>query len=89
MKNNCITEKNLVNFNNQLSKFITKSKFLDQDGPQPKCWNSSICSAIWFYSTKRLVIEFGGVDGLENLWAEHKRCICLDTRACGLGKVYA
>ena len=37
-KNNYITEQKLVNLNNQISKVITKSKYLDQnagDGLQP------------------------------------------------------
>ena len=38
VKSNQITEQKLVNLNNQISKFITKSKYLDQDagdGLQP------------------------------------------------------
>ena len=31
MKNNYITEQKLVNLNNQISKVITKSKYLDLD----------------------------------------------------------
>ena len=31
MKNNYITEQKLVNLKNQISKVITKSKYLDQD----------------------------------------------------------
>ena len=31
VKNNYITEQKLVNMNNQISKVITKSKYLDQD----------------------------------------------------------
>ena len=31
VKNNYITEQKLVNLNNQMSKVITKNKYLDQD----------------------------------------------------------
>ena len=53
MKNNCITEQKLMNFNNKINEFIRKSKFLDQDGLRT---NNTI--VLKFINLQRILIIF-------------------------------
>ena len=73
VKNNYITEQKLVNLNIQISKVITKRKYLDKnagDGLQPNhyhCVEIHQSTAKFDYTCMKLVIKFAGVDGLEHL----------------------
>ena len=94
VRNNYITEQKLVNLNNQISKVITKSEYLDQDAGDSLQPNHYHCieihhSAIQFdISYMKLVIEFADVDGLEHLWPECNSQICLDSLGCGFAEVH-
>ena len=66
-----ITEQKLVNLNIQISKVITRSKYIDQDAEDGLWPNHSHYfeihqSAVQFdYILQKLVTEFVSVDGLE------------------------
>ena len=77
-----------------ISMIITKNTYLDQDAGDSLDTTTTIALKFiylrhnLFILHMKLVIEFVGVDGLEHLWAECNRQICLDARACGLAEVH-
>ena len=93
MKNNYITKQKLLNLNNQFSKVITKSKYLDQnagDGPQPShyhCVGIHQSAAQFDYILHKVANRVNGCRWSWTLLSKTNNKICLDASASGLAEV--